>query len=80
MIRIDSSAGNLRRNLFIFSSWVMLLVSIAATMAWVLIRGEGLCLACGYDLRGSEELCPECGKPSSRVTGLKRSGCHGRLA
>jgi hypothetical protein len=29
-------------------------------------RRRGLCLQCGYDLRGSPGLCPECGVIASR--------------
>jgi hypothetical protein len=32
-------------------------------------RNRGLCSGCGYDLRGSGEQCPECGRINSKLTG-----------
>jgi hypothetical protein len=40
------------------AAWVLWWRSHRARKRWVL---EGRCLRCGYDLRESEERCPECG-------------------
>ena len=56
----------------------MLLAPIAVAPAWRRRRRwtGGLCLACGYDLRGlppDRERCPECGEPPFNNTASRRS-------
>jgi len=56
--------------------WAVVLVSalLPIRQLQLLIRRQkrqqaGKCLGCGYDLRGSAETCPECGKVNSKATG-----------
>jgi hypothetical protein len=51
-----------------FPVWAIALTSAALPMIWLRRRvrrrhrhRRGLCLQCGYDLRGAGERCPECG-------------------
>ena len=42
---------------------------------------HGLCPGCGYDMRGSDEMCPECGRrrEDRRTTGVHTPGIHTTL-
>jgi len=45
---------------------------------WRLRRSSrGLCISCGYDLRGSGKTCPECGFPITRKEAEKNSARQG---
>ena len=57
-----------------FPHWaVVLALGTPPTLWWIvprlrrcLRRRKGLCISCGYDLRGSTDKCPECGTPVPR--------------
>jgi hypothetical protein len=52
--------------------WLLVLTFAIAPARWLMARrrsilvhhrlSAGLCLACGYDLRGTPDRCPECGR------------------
>lgn len=72
---IERDGGtNTRGGVAIVPYWMLLLVGGLAVfgrrLVWTPIvrrrrRRRGLCQACGYDLRGSAERCPECGRATA---------------
>jgi len=56
--------------------WLLLLLSVPLPAMWLKRRRSlphrrrrfGLCVHCGYDLRGVDARCPECGLPSGYAT------------
>ena len=72
--------GTLRYTAWVVSGWwiifpLLILPSLAARQFYVVRRRfpRGSCRNCGYDLRGSGNRCPECGKYQKMVDGPPNS-------
>jgi hypothetical protein len=83
----DGSKPNTETNA-VFPMWFMeLVLGIAPALwlrgVWVRTRGarwdrRGLCVKCGYDLRASSQICPECGEAIRRDLTYAQENQRGR--
>lgn len=63
-----------------FPLWMMLItfwaVAVLSIMRWWKTKNRvtrGCCFACGYDLRGGHDVCPECGRQTLRIENVHRN-------
>jgi hypothetical protein len=84
--------GDWAYSVWFVPSWLVVVVTTMPAALWtarvvtrVLRRRNrlrnGLCVSCGYDLRGTADRCPECGaKPDGLAQSAADSAAHPRLA
>ena len=73
---VPEESPSLYARRFILPMWSVLAVSAVVPALWWgrrirrwRRRAKGLCISCGYDLRGSPSRCPECGEQSRKCDG-----------
>jgi hypothetical protein len=52
--------------------------TVVPSFTYIKRKRNGLCLKCGYDLRGSSEACPECGTTALRASADAPTPSHSR--
>jgi hypothetical protein len=72
---VPSGQAMTRERVVVVPDWFLVLIlgtlPVMRILAWRRQRrrkSKGLCLRCGYDLRGSDGICPECGSAIERAS------------
>ena len=64
--------------LFLWWLWIVPRLFLKNLRKLMVEHGIKICIKCGYDLRGSKDICPECGEGIERV--MQKSGALGTIA
>ena len=69
---IPSAAGGARDRLIALPDWFLIVLFLLPPLRWLKRpkASPGHCTACGYDLRATPNLCPECGTIPARAAPL----------